>query len=91
MFGETLCLNQDDQGSKKETSSASTYESIKKVDMKSGQCPKPYEPCSKLTSAQNTVCVEPSQKPDACPITDVRIVYKHELEDFVASSEAKYE
>ena len=51
-----------------------TYSNIPKADLVTGKCPDLFVPCSDLTSAQNTVCVRPTEKDIMCPVTDVKLV-----------------
>ena len=63
---------------------------MQKADPVTGQCAELFVPCSELTSVVNTLCVKPEEKPVLCPITDVRIVAKDRVEEFVPG-QAKYE
>ena len=63
---------------------------MQKADPITGKCPELFVPCSELTSIVNTLCVKPLEKPSLCPITDVRILEKEKVNEFV-SGQAKYE
>ena len=43
-----------------------------------GECPNKSLPCSKITSPENTICVEPKELDgailDDCPITELKLV-----------------
>ena len=44
-----------------------------------GECPKKTVPCSKVTSPENTICVESDEFdraaiPDDCPITEIKLI-----------------
>ncbi len=41
-----------------------------------GDCPTNFEPCSKLTVANETLCYPPEELESSCPITDLQIVNK---------------
>ena len=47
---------------------------VSRVDPETGECPDEYEPCSRNTSDENTVCYLPEDHPTSCPITDLQIV-----------------
>ena len=44
---------------------------VNRVDPETGECPDEYEPCSRNTSDENTVCYLPEDHPTSCPITDL--------------------
>ena len=84
--GVNICLERDEFFSRK----AYTYTDFQKADATTGACPELFIPCSELTSAANTVCVAPAEKPFLCPITDVRVVAKDRLDEF-EPGQATYE
>jgi len=67
-----------------------SYASYVKVDKATGKCPDGLEPCSKSTSAKNTVCVSSFEKNYMCPITDVLIV-KNEQDSIDSLTSMSYE
>ena len=52
------------------------------ADLDTGMCPKDLVACSDKTSPANTICVSPSEKPDRCPVTDIRIVPREKAAEF---------
>ena len=52
------------------------------ADLDSGKCPDDLVACSEKTSPVNTICVKPSDKPDRCPVTDIRIVPREKAAEF---------
>ena len=75
----TICLAGSDQISSK----TYTYENVQKADPQTGKCSELFVPCSEYTSALNTICVQPFERPLLCPITDVRIVAKDKVDEFL--------
>ena len=88
--GVTICMVTSEEVSTK----SYNYLDAIRADPKTGKCPEPFVACSDQTSAKNTFCVEPSERPSLCPITDIRIIEKDKVAIFIANSDngpIKYE
>ena len=77
--GVTICL----AGSFSTTLKTYSYENMAKADPQTGKCSDLFVPCSEHTSVLNTICVRPSEHPLFCPVTDVRIVPKDRVDEFL--------
>ena len=54
--------------------------------METGECPDLFVACSDQTSPVNTICVRPAEKPALCPITDIRVIEKAKVAEFIRLS-----
>ena len=70
--GVTICLT-----------GSQLYSNVRKADPSTGKCSDLFVPCSEHTSALNTICVKHIDRPKVCPITDIRIVAKDKVDEFV--------
>ena len=56
-----------------------------RVNPTTGICPRGLVPCSKVTSMTDTVCIDPNERKEKCPIIDIFAVNETQADFFRAN------